>query len=237
MFETVAHHPAPVFFDQRSNTPGYAGPERRSSWRSMDALLAHMLDETDHGMLLIGAGDEVLHSNHAARMTLEGGHPLVVREQELRAHQACDEAALHQALVGARRGRRRMLTLGSGGQQVSISVVPLASAAARSADEIHDHVLVVLGKRGVCAPLTLQAYARSIGLTGAETQVLELLCSGVTPNEIALQHRVAVCTVRTQIGSIRNKAQADSISDLVRQLALLPPLVTSLRGSPAMSTR
>jgi DNA-binding CsgD family transcriptional regulator len=42
---------------------------------------------------------------------------------------------------------------------------------------------------------------------------------------------VAVSTVRTQIGSIRAKAGAGSISELVRQVAVLPPLVGALRGS------
>jgi hypothetical protein len=41
---------------------------------------------------------------------------------------------------------------------------------------------------------------------------------------------VALSTVRTQIGSIRTKTGAGSIRDLVRQVALLPPLVGALRG-------
>jgi hypothetical protein len=39
------------------------------------------------------------------------------------------------------------------------------------------------------------------------------------------------CRHRTQIGSIRAKAGAGSISELVRQVAVLPPLVGALRGS------
>lgn len=237
MFESIAHHPAPAPSCRGDESWRYAGPERRTTSRPMDALLASMLDEMDLGVLLIGKHDEVLHSNHAARMELHHGHPLVMKGQELGAHQSGDEAALSQALVAARRGRRRMLTLGSGDLRVCISVVPLAAGLGRSTDEVHDHVLVVLGKRRVCAPLTLEAFARSIGLTAAETHVLELLCAGVTPNQVALQQGVAVCTVRTQIGSIRSKSGAASISELVRQLAVLPPLMTSLRGTLAMGAR
>ena len=233
MFETVARHSAPAVSYRTGNSWRYSGPERRTTLHPMDALLANMLDETDHGMLLIGAQDEVLHSNHAARVELHNGHALLIKGYELGAHQTGDEAALHQAFVAARRGRRRMLTLGIGDRQVSVSVVPLMAGLARSSEEVHDHVLVVLGKRRVCAPLTLEAFARSIRLTAAETHVLELLCAGITPNQVALQQGVAVCTVRTQIGSIRAKAGAASISELVRQLAVLPPLMTSLRGSMA----
>ena len=42
---------------------------------------------------------------------------------------------------------------------------------------------------------------------------------------------VAVSTVRTQIGSIRIKTGASSIRELVRQVAVLPPLVGALRDS------
>jgi len=45
---------------------------------------------------------------------------------------------------------------------------------------------------------------------------------------------VAVSTVRTQIGSIRAKTGAASISELVRQVAVLPPLVGALRGAWAL---
>jgi DNA-binding CsgD family transcriptional regulator len=69
-----------------------------------------------------------------------------------------------------------------------------------------------------------------VGLTPAETRVLELLCAGVRPTEIAGRAGVAVSTVRTQIGSIRAKTGAASIRELVRQVAVLPPLVGALRN-------
>jgi DNA-binding CsgD family transcriptional regulator len=87
-----------------------------------------------------------------------------------------------------------------------------------------------LGKRQMCEQLSVQGYARSVALTPAETRVLELVCAGVRPAEIAGQLRVAVSTVRTQIGSIRVKTGATSIRELVRQVAVLPPLVGALRG-------
>ena len=64
--------------------------------------------------------------------------------------------------------------------------------------------------------------------------MLELLCSGVRPTEVARQQGVAVSTVRTQIGSIRAKTGAGSISELVRQVAVLPPMVGALRGGLPM---
>ena len=55
--------------------------------------------------------------------------------------------------------------------------------------------------------------------------------------EVARQQGVAVSTVRTQIGSIRAKTGAGSISELVRQVAVLPPLVGALRAGVALGAR
>ena len=85
--------------------------------------------------------------------------------------------------------------------------------------------------------LSVHGFARSVNLTPAATRVLELLCSGVRPTAIARQQNVAVSTVRTQIGSIRAKTGAGNISELVRQVAVLPPLVGALRGAIVMGAR
>jgi ribosomal protein S19 len=42
---------------------------------------------------------------------------------------------------------------------------------------------------------------------------------------------VALSTIRSQLGAIRAKTGAASIRTLVRQVAVLPPLVGALRGA------
>jgi DNA-binding CsgD family transcriptional regulator len=198
------------------------------------AFLAPMLDEIDYGMLLLDADAQVVFMNHAARLELDGEHPLQLLGRGLRAQRAQDVAPLFDALASAQRGLRRLLTLGEGAQRVSVSVVPLPAGAAAlpsmAAGDAGPLTLLVLGKRQVCGSLAVQGFARSLHLTPAETRVLELLCNGVRPNLIAKAQNVAVSTVRTQISSIRSKTGADSISALVRQVAVLPPLVGALRG-------
>ena len=83
----------------------------------------------------------------------------------------------------------------------------------------------------MCEALSVQGFARSHGLTAAETRVLVALCEGTPPGAVAAQVGVAISTVRTQIGNIRQKTGAESIRDLVRQVAVLPPLMGVLRGS------
>jgi len=55
--------------------------------------------------------------------------------------------------------------------------------------------------------------------------------TGITkPNGIALEQGVKLSTVRTQIGAIRDKTGADSITELLRFVAALPPMVGALRN-------
>ena len=190
--------------------------------------LALMLDEIDYGMLLLSGGTTVLHANHTARSELDGAHPLQVVGGELRVARPQDLLPLREALEGARaRGLRRLIGLGEGDQRVSVAVVPLARAA--DDDAMQQLTLLVLGKRQMCEALSAHWFARSHGLTPAESRVLAALCDGQQPGDIATRCCVALSTVRTQIGSIRAKTGAASIRALVRQVAVLPPLVGALR--------
>jgi DNA-binding CsgD family transcriptional regulator len=191
-----------------------------------------MLDEIDYGMLLVTADGQVAYLNHAARLELDGQHPLQLGDSRLGARCPPEVLPLYEALADAQRGLRKLLSLGSGAQQVSISVVPLSDPApADDGGPDPALTLLVLGKRQVCEQLSVQAYARSRHMTPAETRVLEGLCRGRRPSAIAAEAGVAVSTVRTQIGSIRAKTGAGSIRELVRQVAVLPPLVGALRGA------
>lgn len=209
---------------------GYCGPERRGGAALLTHLMTQMLDEIDYGLLLL-AGDagQVLHANHAARASLNAQHPLQLTGRELRARLQKDAAALHQALhAAAHRGLRRLLTIGEGAQRAGIAVVPLPGVGSGPA---HDGpaTLLVLGRREVCGDLSVQGFAREHRLSPSEVQVLQALCEGCSPNEIAARHEVKIATVRTQIANIRAKTGAESIRDLVQQVARLPPMVGALR--------
>ena len=228
MFETIQRS-AQLQPAATPRSPSYLGPERRATGRDPASWLKRMLDEIDYGMLLVTADAQLSYLNHAAKLELDGDHPLQLLGRSLRAHRPQDAAPLYDALAAAQRGLRRLLTLGEGTHRACISVVPLPGTGA--ADEGGALTLLVMGKRQVCAQLSVQGFARSAALTPAETRVLEWLCGGVRPNDIASRAGVAVSTVRTQIGSIRSKTGAASIRELVRQVAVLPPLVGALRGA------
>jgi DNA-binding CsgD family transcriptional regulator len=136
------------------------------------------------------------------------------------------QEAFLRALATWRSGRRTLLTLDSDESQVSLALVPVADAPAALYDA--PVMLLVFGKRRVCEPLSVEFYARSHRLTGAETTVLTELCNGLRPAEIAQRCGVALSTVRSQIGSIRQKTGAGSIAELVRMMIGLPPIIPAL---------
>jgi DNA-binding CsgD family transcriptional regulator len=198
---------------------------------AMPNCYALMLDEVDYGMLLVADDMLVLHANHVARAELDAEHPLQLLGAALRVRHPQDVAPLREALAAAReRGLRRLLSLGAGEHRLSVAVVPLPAAAG---DETL--TLLMFGKRRVCETLSTHWFAREHGLTPAEARVLTGLCDGQPPVQIARQQGVAISTVRAQIGAIRIKTGSASISALVRQLAVLPPLVGVLRTG-AMGT-
>jgi DNA-binding CsgD family transcriptional regulator len=211
----------------RADFAGHAG--RGSASESVPQAawhwLAAALDELDYGIVLLFDGTHVVHINDAARVELDDAHPLQLLGNELRAKLARDVAPLHEAVSDASlRGMRRLLTLGKDAERASVSVIPLEAA-----DAGPRAVPVVLGKRTVCETLSVQGFARSYGLTSAETRVLVALCNGIPPAQAARELGVAISTVRSQIGSMRQKTGAESIRALVRQVAVLPPVKGALR--------
>ena len=183
-----------------------------------------VLEELDYGVLLVNSNGRVIHCNLAARRGLEAGHPLQIASQQLRAHSAEDAERLNEALHAAETGGRRcLLRLGEGDGRANIVVVPLNRDVSQAA------VLLILERQQLCGELAAQWFALRYGLTPTETEVLKALSAGARPNDVAERQQVAISTVRTQIQSIRAKSGADSIGELLRQLAVLPPLMSALR--------
>ena len=202
---------------------GRASPERRRASSLSSQWLSLALEELD-SVLLVNAAGRVLHCNLAARRCLDDEHPLQLLNDQLRTRSAGDEAALTDALAGAElHGRRCLLRLGTGKQRANVVVVPLNRNVAQSA------VLLVLERRVLCSELAAQWFALRHKLTPTETEVLKALSTGTRPGSVAERQGVAISTVRTQIQSIRAKSGANSISELLRQLAMLPPLMSALR--------
>ncbi len=222
--------PSPIAMpsEARAGLSAAADPLPAAALDRCTPWLAGVLDEIDYGLVLLDAHAPVVPLNQAALVELDRDHPLQRHGREIRTRCSLDQAALADALDAAQRGLRRMLALGDAEHRASVAVVPVAGPRGVGAA-----TLLMLGKREVCETLSVQGFARCHRLTGAETRVLVELCRGAPPGEIASELGVAVSTVRTQIGNVRLKTGATSIRALVRQVAVLPPLVSALRQAAA----
>jgi DNA-binding CsgD family transcriptional regulator len=220
-------------FVQPGQVAGRPREERRQAASLSSQWMGLVLEELDHGVVLLNGSGRMLHANLAARASLDNNHPLEVVGAHLRARLLTDAVPLAEALEGAEAsGRRCLLRLGDERAEcgrANVVVVPLNRDVSQAA------VLLILERRTLCGELAAQWFALRYQLTPAETEVLKALSNGVKPTDVAARQGVAISTVRSQIQSIRAKSGADSIGELMRQLALLPPLVSSLRQPKVMN--
>lgn len=185
-------------------------------------LLALVLDEIDYAVLVVGAGGQLHFGNHLATRECSATGPLQLQQGQVSARHRADQAGLTRALVEAARGRRSLLPLQDALGRVTVAVVPLRTGT-------DARVLLVLAKRQVCEALSVSFFAKLHALTPTEDAVLQALCKGLRPREIAQHQCVAISTIRTQVSSIRSKTAAASIRELVKQVATLPPIAPAVK--------
>ncbi|GCL62123.1 helix-turn-helix transcriptional regulator [Pseudaquabacterium pictum] len=186
------------------------------------SVLMHVLDQIDYGIALGGAGLG-WQCNRTARLQLaEPDAPLGLRANEIVAQDAAQTSILRSAVHVAQTQRhRRLLTFANGARRVSVAVVPVG----QDGEAGNPSVMLLLGRRAVCARLTTQQFCTLHGLTPAESDVLAAVLAGRAPREIAVAHGVSVTTVRSQVSAIKAKTGAKRLQEVLLQVALLPPLV------------
>jgi DNA-binding CsgD family transcriptional regulator len=200
-------------------------------------MLGAVLDEIDYAVMVVDAADgELLHANRLAIEELSLRRTLELIDGHLFVADSAGQRAMSAALAAVRQGRRSLLGLrpaaGSGeagraasgaAEPIRVSVVPIG------ADAGPPRALLVFGKREVADELSVGFFARAHALTPTEDAVLQALCRGRRPAQIASDHGVAISTVRTQVNSIRAKTGTSSIPDLINRVAALPPMAPVLR--------
>ncbi|MGY0196789.1 helix-turn-helix transcriptional regulator [Leptothrix sp. BB-4] len=195
---------------------------------ALQSLVTQALDELDYGMAIVSRQGRLMHANHCARRMFERADGVCfLQADRVVARDPLREEPLARAVTAAAQlGRRGLVPVGDPSRPQTVAVVPLGGSSVQG-------VLLVFGKAQMCEALSVDHYARVHGLTHAEGMVLAALCDGDTPAEVAQRFGVAVSTVRTQIAAIRQKTQSGSIRELVRRIAVLPPIVPALGRSPS----
>lgn len=178
-----------------------------------------VLDILDVAVLIVDARCHVLHANPAAQAACHGTAAMRLHEGEL-LMSATTRSRLESAVQGALHGQWSMLALAPTDAPFSVAVAPLPGITA----DWSSAVALLISGRGRPSRLALQFFMQNHGLTPAEAAVLEALCDGLKPAQIARAGNVAICTVRSQISAVRNKTGARSVGHLMRLVSGLPPV-------------
>lgn len=189
-------------------------------------VLLRVLDEVDYPLLVVDQTGHIKHANHLARYELDRGQCIKISQDGVLQAQCAEQVTkFNEGLARAVRGYRHQTELRNGNNHLTVAFIPVNHAMEASPDT----VLVACSKRQLCEPLSLGFYARQHSLTRAEENVLKLLASGVSPEQIAQEQGIAISTVRTQIGNIRTKTNTHSVRELMYKVFSLPPFVNALR--------
>ena len=207
-------------------------------------LLSATLDEIACGVIIVDTHGRVEHCNLAGQVILQRGQLVKEEAQLLQAARPVDTDQLAEALEKARRGKRSMLTLGANSLS-TVAVVPLdrqdryaaettssdaatQTAAPTPTPSPSPRIALIFSRTGMCETLMMSFFSRAYQLTRSEEQILSLICVGHTAPEMAKQLNVGEATVRTHIRSICQKTHSHGIREVVKRLALLPPLMAAV---------
>jgi len=226
--------PVPVGMGLRNNVPALKlmGDEAESLFGGATALTFFMraLDEVDYGLLLMGSDQTLWHANHVARVELAQGQLLFLSERRLRTHDASRQGQVNVAIERASQGVRSMVHLRPRTEREAgnaVAFVPLGHPGETFPDALP--VLCITCRPVLCASISLHFFAQTYGLTRAEESVLGALVEGLEVEEIAAQRAIAPSTVRGHVKQLRIKTQSNSMRELLNRVAVLPPVVSSVR--------
>jgi DNA-binding CsgD family transcriptional regulator len=223
---------------------GYVGGKSTASPRPSGGLpagdlIASALDELACGVIIIDAQGRILHQNLAAHTVLARGDCVAIDDGTITATHAPDVRQLADALAKAAQGKRSMIALGAL-SRTTVAVVPLhrqhaltgESASHSPTDKAEPQRFALMFSRaGVCEALMLSFFSRAHQLTASEETILGLMCAGLTAPEMAVHLKVAEATVRTHVRNICTKTHSNGIREVVKRLAVLPPLMAAVMPS------
>ncbi len=208
-------------------------------------LLSATLDEIACGVIVVDTHGRVEHCNLAGQVILQRGQLVKEEAQMLQAGRPTDNDQLLEALEKAKHGKRSMLTLGANAMS-TVAVVPLdrqdryaaetsiseaATPTNAATNAASPRIALIFSRTGMCETLMMSFFSRAYQLTRSEEQILSLICVGHTAPEMAKQLHVGEATVRTHIRSICHKTHSHGIREVVKRLALLPPLMAAVMPS------
>jgi DNA-binding CsgD family transcriptional regulator/PAS domain-containing protein len=201
--------------------------------RTLEAdALRGAVDGLSVGIGVVAADGAILHANAAARAMMAGEGPLRSDRGRLAARRADATAELLAAIGTAGRddaalgGRGIGVVLGSAARAEAPAVahvLPLTGGALRPGLVPRAAAAVFVTPAAAQSPLA--AAARALGLTPAETRLLERLAGGATLAEAATALGIAETTAKAHLRSLFEKAGVHRQAELIALVARLSPPV------------
>lgn len=187
------------------------------------SLLVGVLDELDYGVILLDEQGRMILGNDAAHALLEratvfalvDGRPLPLDVGQRRRWRAL--------LDGCSANERRLDLFVCAAETLSVAMVPMSAALASRCGATR---IATFGRQRTCEPISLNSFARAYGLSATETKVLASLSAGQAPTDIAIEHRVSISTVRTQIKQVLAKTASGNMREVLSQMSRLAPVRT-----------
>jgi DNA-binding CsgD family transcriptional regulator len=189
-----------------------------------NAALAEALDRLPTGVVLLDARGQRILANRSADYILSLDDGLSIDATGPHAAKPSEEAALHEMLRAAVRasttgqvpeGSVMAVSRPSGRRSFPIMLTPLLSTTAESALSDAVAVLYVSDLEGHSLPRS-ETLRSLYALTGAEIELVELLCDGASLEEAADRRGVTMNTARSQLKQIFLKTNTSRQGELVR---------------------
>lgn len=189
------------------------------SLRARTQGLERLMEQMPLGLMFLDAGGRLLHANARARMlwadpllagvrvpaggsVLNGGGPALLKALFLQALQG------HSGSVAL-------------SAQVMLVVLAVGELAPLGLAHAADGVACVLLERELDSRRAVELMRQAYRLSATETQLLQALMDGQTPQEFADARGVRISTVRTQMSTLLAKTGTARQQELVAQVARL----------------
>jgi DNA-binding CsgD family transcriptional regulator len=197
------------------------------------AAFASTLEALTAGMVLVDSEARVVHANAAARAMLAVGDPIRLEEGRLQLPSSQASDALADSIA---RSSGNLELLGQRGISIPARmkdgrpcvahVLPIRGGEARWGLEPRAIAAVFVAPAETAPQMPAAALALAYDVTPAETRVLELILSGLTPKEIGEKLGLSITTVRTHLARLFHKTGTSRQAELVALIGRMTlPLV------------
>lgn len=185
---------------------------------------AAALDALAFGAVICDSSGRVLLANKAADDLARGGSGFVLKRSVISALVQAEAQRLSALIQRAARGESGGSIRLTGNDGVAALFVLITPLPASLGGHRPGYALIALRSARGAAAFKESTLTAMFGLSPVQAAAALALFNGRTPEQIAADRGVSIATVRTHLQEIFVRTGAENQRDLVRLLAILPPL-------------